>query len=142
LRLYVPVGYGWFSGELAVGVAFPYTKRLEFVYNQALAPAGITGTGERVENFSVGFGGHAQIGYQLPIVPGLYLGFSLKYKLFESENSGETSEFRNFLDLDGLAEGGAPTTVDATIEHGDGAARPMTDSVQEVRFQLSLGVGF
>jgi hypothetical protein len=142
LRLYVPVGFGRLRSEFALGVAFPYTKRLEIMYSQALAPAGITGIGEREENFSIGFGGHAMIGYELPIVPGVYLAFNLKYKLFESENSGETTEFRNFLDLEGLAAGGPPTVVDATIPHGDGAARPMTDSVQEVRFQLSLGVGF
>lgn len=141
LRLYVPVGFGRLRAELAGGVVFPFHSRLEFEYSQALSalPEPIVGTGERILNFSVGYGGHAALGYELPIAPGFYLAFNIKYKLFETENSGETTELRNFV-VD-FAEM-PPTAVDRTIVHGDGAERPMTESVQDVRVQLSIGAGF
>jgi len=141
LRTYVPVGFGRIRAELGFGFLFPFNTRVELQYNQALAalPEPITGIGEQIENFSPGFGGTAALGYELPIVPGLYLAFNLKYKLFQSENSGETTELRNFV-TDFSAT--PLTAVDETILHGDGAARPRDSAVHDVRFQLSLGAGF
>jgi hypothetical protein len=138
LRLYHPIGFGRIRGELALGVLFPYSTELTVTHGAGLTqlPMPITGEGTRRDNYSVGFGGHAALGYEFPIVAGLYGALQVKYRLFQSENSGETTELRNFVTD---YEAAPPRAVDATITHGDGAERPVTTSVQDVRLQATLG---
>jgi hypothetical protein len=139
LRLYVPVGFGRLRGELAGGVILPYETELEFQYAPGLAPAGISGTGTRVDEYSVGFGGQAALGYDFPIVGGLYFATQVRYRLFEAENSGEETRLTNFVTDFGAQPPSATTT---TIRYGDGAAQPATNSVQDVRLQVGLGWQF
>jgi hypothetical protein len=137
VRLYQSVGFGRVRAEVGGGVLFPFATRLEVEHGAGLAPLGIMGTGTRVENYSVGFGGQAALGYDMPLAVGLYLGIQARVKLFQSENSGETTEYTNFV-----TDYSAPEAIDATIEHGDGRERPHTTSVQEARLQLALGYSF
>lgn len=141
LRLFVPVGFGAFRGDLAVGVVFPHDTVVQFDYGPALSqlPTPITGSGRMVENFSVGFGGQGRIGYMMPIYGPLYAALDLAFEVFQAENAGETTELDNFVT--DFAEQ-PPVAVTTTILHGDGAARPTTESVQSGRVQLSLGAAF
>ena len=139
VRLYAPVGFGSIRTELALGILFPYEKRTEIEYGSGLQPVGISGTGTRVESFDFGYGGHALIGYEVPVGGPLYLAANLKLKLFQSTNDGEVTELRNFVtDFEALP----PEAVTTDIRHEDGASRPSTDSVQEARLQLALGARF
>lgn len=137
IRLYVPTGFGAFRGEVAVGVVFPHDTRIQFDYGPGLAllPQPITGSGFQTEKFSVGFGGQARIGYEIPIYGPLYAALDLQLQVFQSENSGETTTLENFV-----VDFEAPTAVNATILHGDGAARPETRGVSSGLGVLSLGV--
>lgn len=141
LRLSVPAGPGFFQAELAGGVVMPFHTELEITYGAALAglPTPITGTGTMISNYSVGFGGHGMIGYRIPIFGPLYTALNIKLRTFESENAGETNELRNFVtDFEALP----PTAITADVPRGDGAARPTTNSVQDVRLQLAIGAEF
>jgi hypothetical protein len=141
LRLSVPAGIGFFQAELAVGVLLPFETELNITYGPQLAglPTPITGTGTMISNYSVGFGGHGMLGYRIPIIGGLYTAINLKLRTFESENSGETTQLSNFV-TDFTAQ--PPTATTAEISFGEGAARPTTQSVQDVRLQLALGGEF
>lgn len=138
LRLYQPTGFGRLRLEFGIGVMFPHETRLELEYADTLQALGISGTGTRVSNYSWGVGGQALAGYEVPLGDVFYVAANLKYKLFQTTNKGETTELRNFVDL----EAEVPMPVDATITHDDGAARPTTNSVQDVRLQLAVGVRF
>lgn len=141
LRVYAPLFFGRLRAELGVGVALPFSTRLELEYgeNMEQLPTPITGIGTRESDYSIGFGGHAALDYEIPISESFYVALGLRYRLFESENSGETQRLRNFVtDFDALP----PTTTDADITFGDGAERPSTRSVQDVRLRLTVGGGF
>lgn len=139
LRLWEPVGFGALRAEFGLGVVLPYQTELEVQYGPGLMPAGITGSGTQTESYSLGVGGHALLGYEVPITGPLYAALNLKIKAFQSTNDGETTEYENFVTDFGAMP---PTAVDAEIEHGDGAAQPTTNSVQEARLQLAVGVRF
>ena len=137
VRLYVPTGFGAFRGEVAVGVVFPHETVLQVDYGPGLAllPQPVTGSGFRTSNFSVGFGGQARIGYEIPIAGPLYAALDVQLQVFQAENSGETTELENFV-----VDFEAPRPVNATILHGDGAERPETRGVASGLGVLSLGV--
>lgn len=141
LRLYVPTGFGAVRSELGVGVIFPFHTELELNYGPGLAvlPQPITGTGLMTTNFSVGVGGQAKIGYQIPIWGPLYTALDLELQLFQSDNSGETTRFNNFV-TDFTAT--PPVAVTATVFNGDNGARPRSESVGAARAMLSLGAAF
>lgn len=141
MRLRAPTGFGAFHAEAAGGVVFPYETELQFDYGAALTqlPTPITGTGLRTDHYSVGFGGSALIGYEIPIFDCFYLAVNAKLRLFEAENAGETTDLDNVV-TDFAAT--PPTATDATIAYGNGAAQPSTNSVQDVRLQLALGAAF
>ncbi len=141
IRLSVPAGIGFFQAEFGVGVLLPFETELNIAYGPQLAglPTPITGTGSMISNYSVGFGGHGMVGYRIPIAGVLYTAINLKLRTFESENSGETTQLRNFV-TDFTAQ--PPTATTADISHGEGAARPTTQSVQDVRLQLAFGAEF
>lgn len=85
----------------------------------------------------MGFGGQARIGYELPIVGPLYAALDLQLQVFQAENSGEETEFENFVtDF----EAAPPVAVDAVVVHGDGALRPETRGVSSALVVLSVGV--
>lgn len=137
VRLRAPVGFGALRAELAVGVVLPYETELRFDYGPVVAQLGLTGTGTRVEHFSTGFGGHGALGYEIPLGDMFYLALDVKMKVFQSDNSGESTEYRNMVtDFDN------PVPVTATVEHDDGAERPITSSVQSTRGHLTLGARF
>lgn len=138
LRLFVPIGFGALRAELGGGVLLPYTTTQRIVYGdpQSQVPLMDAEIGTRVDAYSVGFGGQAALGYQFPFFEGFYGSVNVRYRLFESENSGERTVLTNWLD----ASTGA--RVDETIEYGDGAAAPSTNSVQDVRLQLAFGYQF
>lgn len=141
VRLRVPVGFGALQAELAGGVVFPYQTELRYDYGAGLGqlPTPITGTGARFENYSVGVGGHGMVGYEMPLGDVFYLAVNFKLRMFESENSGESTQYQNFVtDFRALP----PTATDATVTYGDGAAQPSTNSVQDARLQLAIGAGF
>ncbi len=139
VRVYVPTGFGAVRAELAVGVVFPHSTELQLDYGPGLAllPQPITGTGFRTSNFSVGYGGQARLGYEIPIVGPLYAALDVQLQVFQAENSGETTELRNFV-VD--FEATPPTAVNTTLLHGDGALRPETRGVGSGLAVLSLGV--
>ncbi len=139
LRLYQPAGIGLLRAELGLGLLFPHQTRLEMEYGPALAAAGISGTGVREDEYGLGFGGHAVLGYEVPIHGPLYAAASLKLKVFQTDDDGETTRLRNLVTDFG---GEPPVAIDADLEHGDGGAEPSTRSVQEARLQLALGVRF
>lgn len=142
LRLSKQAGAGRVMVQFSAGIIFPFETKLEYTYGPALAmlPEGaITGRGSRTENFSLGYGGHGMVGYEFPFTERIYLGLGIELSSFQSENKGETTVFENFV-TDFEAE--RPIAIDATIEHGDGQARPETRAVQSARGHLSLGVRF
>ena len=137
VRLYVPTGFGAFRGEVAVGVVFPHETQVQVDYGPGLAllPQPVTGSGFRTSSYSVGFGGQARIGYEIPIVGPLYAALDLQLQVFQAENSGEETELENFV-----VDFEAPTPVNTTILHGDGGARPETRGVASGLGVLSVGV--
>lgn len=138
-RFFVPLPYGSLQAELGIGVVLPFETELRFQYAPTLAPAGITGTGTRIDEYSVGVGAHALFGYLVPIGDIFYGALNLKFRTFESENSGERTRLTNFVtDF----EGQPPTATTGEIRYGDGAARPATNSVQDVRLQIAIGARF
>lgn len=137
LRLIEPIGFGRIRAELGGDVLLPFETRLVVEHGAALGQVGITGTGEAVSTYSVGIGAHALIGYELPIGDHFYLSPTLRIRVFQSENAGETTTYRNFV-TDYTAS--PPTAVDAEVRYGDGAARPETHAVADARALLSLGV--
>lgn len=141
LRLYVPTGFGALRGDLAVGVLFPHSTVIQYDYGAGLSqlPTPITGSGFMVENFSVGYGGQARLGYQIPIFGPLYAAVDAALEVYQTENSGETTELTNFV-TDFTEQ--PPVAVDAVILHGDGAARPVASSVSSGRVQLTIGAMF
>lgn len=139
LRLLHPLGFGALRAEIGLGVVLPYETRLEVDYGPALAPAGIAGTGSVTEDHGLGVGGHAVLGYEMPIHGPLYVAANLKLQVFQSGNDGEQTRLRNYVtDL----SASPPAAVDADADHGDGEAQPTTHSVQAARLQLALGVRF
>ncbi len=141
VRLYVPTGFGAFRGSLAVGVLFPFSTQLQFQYGPALAqlPQAITGTGLETTNYSVGYGGTARIGYQIPLFGPLYTALDVELQAFQSENSGETQTFNNFV-TDFQAT--PPVATTATVRYGDNALRPHTIGVTAGRLMLAVGAQF
>lgn len=138
-RFFVPLPYGSFQAELGAGVVLPFETELRFQYAPTLAPVGISGTGTRIDEYSVGFGAHALFGYLIPIGDVFYSSLNVKFRTFESENSGERTRLTNFVtDF----EGQPPTATTGEVRYGDGAARPSTNSVQDVRLQIALGARF
>jgi hypothetical protein len=137
VRLYVPTGFGAFRGEVAVGVVFPHETQLQLDYGPALGglPQPIPGSGYRTSRFSVGIGGQARIGYEIPIAGPLYAALDLQLQVFQAENSGEETRLENFV-----TDFTAPRAVNATILHGDGAERPQTRGVSSGLGVLSVGV--
>lgn len=141
LRLYVPTGFGAFRGSLAVGLIFPFSTQLQFEYGPALAqlPQAITGTGTSITNYSVGYGGVARIGYQIPIAGPIYTALDVELQAFQSENSGETQRLNNFV-TDFTAQ--PPVATTATLRYGDNGLRPHTEGVTAGRLMLALGAQF
>ncbi|MDQ3035700.1 MAG: hypothetical protein M3Y87_25060 [Myxococcota bacterium] len=139
LRLSVPVGFGAIQAEVAGGVVLPFESELRLTYGAALAPLGIAGSGSMIESYSVGFGGHGMIGYRIPIFDVFYTAINFKLRTFQSENSGERTVLRNFV-TDFEAQ--PPVATDGEVIHGEGAERPLTTSVQDVRLQLAIGAQF
>ncbi len=140
-RLAIPMAYGAIQAEVDAGVLFPFHTTLEYDYGAALTqlPVPISGTGTRVTNFSVGFGGQALLGYQMPVTDNFYFALNLKIKVMQTENSGERTELRNFVtDFEAVP----PTATTADIQHGEGAAQPQTRGINEARLQLAMGAQF
>lgn len=141
LRLRHPIGPGAIRAEVGGGVIFPYETTVQLNYGPGLGqlPSPISGVGTRIDHYSVGFGGAALIGYEMPIFENLYLALNFRFRLFEAENSGESSELRNYVNDFGAMP---PTATTTTITYGDGRSTPSTNSVQDARLQLALGAAF
>lgn len=141
LRVYLPLDVGRIRAEMALGVLFPFHTQLELQYGPALGqlPTPIMGSGTMINDYSVGFGGHAALGYEIPITQNFYVDLNLRYRLYETENSGERTTLTNFVTDFGAVP---PTAVTAVIPYGDGMATPHAYSVQDVRLQLGFGGGF
>jgi hypothetical protein len=141
VRIWRRVGITRLRAELAAGLMFPHEKRATVEYGPALAaiPDPITGTGRRVREFGIGYGGHGLLGVEVPLGMGLYLAGSLKVKAFQADNDGEQTRLENFV-VDLAVE--EPVAVTAVIPHGDRAAPPTTSSVQDVRLQFAIGTTF
>lgn len=141
LRLMVPAGFGAIRGDLGVGVIFPYARVAHLEYSPTIAQFGIPveGTGRRIENYSLGFGAQARVGYQIPVYGPLYAAADAEFTIFQTENAGETTEYQNFV-RDFRAPGDFP--LDEVVFHGDGAARPHTASIQSLRLLFSIGAAF
>ncbi|AKF02969.1 hypothetical protein [Sandaracinus amylolyticus] len=137
-RFYVPLPYGAIQAELALGVLLPFQTEVEVQYTGALAQL-IGERGSRIDEYSVGFGGHALFGYMLPIGDVFYTSLNVKLRMFESENSGERRILNNYV-TDYTTT--PPTVVTGETRFGDGAAQPTTNSVQDIRLQLALGARF
>jgi hypothetical protein len=138
-RFYVPLPYGAIQAELGLGVLLPFQTEITVQYAGALASV-IGEEGSRIDRYSIGFGGHGMFGYMMPIGDVFYTALNLKLRLFEAENSGETTTFNNFV-TDYTSQP-LPTVTTGEVPHGDGAAQPSTNSVQDVRVQLALGARF
>ncbi|UJR84632.1 hypothetical protein [Sandaracinus amylolyticus] len=138
VRFYFPLPYGAFQAEVTAGALLPYETVVEVQYTGPLAQL-IGERGSRIDHYSVGVGGTALFGYVLPIGDVFYSSFNIKARLFETENSGETRVFNNYV-TDFTTT--PPTVTTAEIRFGDGGAQPTTNSLQDVRLQLALGARF
>ncbi|HEX8108912.1 MAG TPA: hypothetical protein VF516_14370 [Kofleriaceae bacterium] len=143
VRMYRATGPGRLRAEFAVGLAFPFHTELEYDYGPALALAGIRGTGTRIENYDLGYGAQAQIGYELPVaeIPygSLYVALALELRAFQSRNWGRSTELDNFVtDLAAMP----PTATTATIDNENGAAPPRQYAVSDVTLRLAIGARF
>lgn len=146
LRVTRRLGPGRILGEFALGVVFPFSTRLEYRYNEALSqlPVPITGSGSRVDEYSLGVGGQGGLGYQIPFTSasGPYVGLRLGLKSFNTTRDGEVTRFDNFV-VD-LAPGTLPVATHGRIVYDadGGGAPPTTYSVQDLRAQIVLGSRF
>lgn len=140
VRLLVPTGFGAVRGDIGVGVIFPHSRVLHYEYAPDLGQVGlqVDGTGRRIENYSVGFGGQARLGYQIPLFGPLYAAADAEFQIFQTNNAGETTEYENFVDF--RAE--TPVPRNEVVFHGDGAAQPASNSVQAMRLLFSIGANF
>jgi hypothetical protein len=134
------LGPGMIVGELGVGIVFPFETELEYEYNEALAPLGITGEGRQINDYGVAYGGRAMFGFKLPITRELYVGNYLTLEAFQSNNNGRETRFENFVQ-DFTAE--PPEATTAVIEYdSDGGPQPNTYPVSSARLQLVVGYQF
>jgi hypothetical protein len=140
LRLYRSAGRGRVFADMAAGLIFPFSTRLKYTYGAALAPAGITGTGRRKDEYGLGPGVRAGFGYAYDFAPNLYVGSYLGFEAFESNNNGEKTIFENFVeDFTAMP----PTATNATVEYdNDGGPQPDTYGVAAARLFLTLGLRF
>lgn len=140
VRLYQKAGPGLLRAELALGVTFPYQTELRMEYGPgfAMLPEPITGTGTRIEEFCLGFGGHGALGYEIPLGDVFHIAPGVKLKTFQSNNSCGTTRFENFVDPDAPL----PVANTGTVRPGSEGNRPSTNSVQDVRIQLAVGASF
>lgn len=141
MRLARRLGPGFVAGDVAFGVALPFETELEYEYAPALAglPTPIEGSGSMIHEYTFGFGGQAQLSYQIPVSAGIYVSTGLRLHTFQTNDNGERIILDNFVpDLTN------PTPVDAEIEIEDsgGAQRPQTYSVQGVRAMVAVGYWF
>jgi hypothetical protein len=144
VRLYRATGPGRLRSEFAVGLTLPFHTTQEDDYGPALAPAGIRGTGTMTNNYNVGYGAQAQVGYELPVADtaygNLYVAFLLELRAFQSTNNGRSTELNNFVtDLAATP----PAAITATIENEkNGGAQPTQYAVSDVTLRLAVGARF
>jgi hypothetical protein len=142
LRTERQLGPGFLFGELSIGLVLGVEVEIDQSYGAALAalPMPITGSGSRIDTYSVGEGGRALLGYRWPLVDGLYLSGAFEFKTFETENNGNETKLKNFV-ADPTAK--PPTALTTTIHYkDDGGPQPSTYSVQDARVQVAFGWSF
>lgn len=140
LRIEKRLGSGRIYADFGAGILLPYTTKVEFEYAPELAAIGITGEGTMKDEFGIGFGALGEMGYHFDVAPSAYIGLGLRVQSYQSNNNGKDTELENFVtDFTALP----PVPVTTTIHHSaDGPIPPTTNSVQDVRLQLSVGYRF
>lgn len=142
LRLGMDIFWGQLYIEFAAGMVFPFQTKLRFDYADALSqlPDPIVGEGRRITRYNIGVGGHGQIGYRYHFLDWLYATAAIKLRTFQSTNSGKEQTFSNFVaDFEQVP----PQTVTRTIKFDrEGGPVPSTESVQDVKGILGVGVTF
>jgi hypothetical protein len=137
-RLAHDLGPGRLYGQLAVGIVLPFDTVVTYDYAPTLAPAGIMGSGTDRERYNTGVGGHGELGYQVAITEGLYVGLGVRLQTFQSSNDGQRSSLQNFV-----VDFNDPRPVTIDVQHGtNGGATPTTYSVQDARLHLAIGYQF
>ena len=129
---------GRIFGQLAVGVVLPLNTKLEYTYAPSLSAIGIMGTGTQIDHYGTGIGGLGEVGYQVAIWEGIYVGASLRLQTFEMSNDGQSTDYNNFV-----TDFGNPAPVTASVHHGTtAAAMPTNYSVQDARLHVAVGYDF
>lgn len=135
------LGPGRLIAEFGMGVVLPFSTQLEYDYDPALSQIGIEGSGRRIDEYALGFGGQGAVGYQIDLTKtGLFAGSQIGIKSFTSTRDGQVTRFENFVP-DFTAAPPAPVN-DRIAYDADGGVQPTTFSVQDVRAQLVLGTRF
>lgn len=138
LRLYRDLGPGRLRADMGIGIALPFSTEVEYDWGDGLAAAGITGTGTKTDDYGMGFGLAAQMGYEVDVGGPVFVGAGLQLRSFQSDNNGEETTLDNVADLAGMP----PTAINATIDHGNGEAQPTTFSVQDIGIRIAVGARF
>lgn len=140
IRLMLPTGFGALRGDFGVAMIFPHSRVLHYEYGPGLPQIGldVEGTGRRIENYSVGVGAQARIGYQIPLFGPFYAAADAELQIFQTENSGESTVYENFVDF----EAATPRVRNETVLHAEGAAQPEAQSVQSIRLMFAIGAQF
>jgi len=139
LRLYRDLGPGRLRADMGVGVAFPFETETEYDWGDGLAPAGISGSGTRTDEYAIGFGVAGQVGYEVDVGGPVFIGLGIELRAFQSNNNDEQTRLDNVVtDLTAVP----PVAVDATIDYGDGQAQPSTYAVADLGFRLAVGARF
>ncbi|MBX3160529.1 MAG: hypothetical protein KF773_31480 [Deltaproteobacteria bacterium] len=132
------LGNGTFYGALGYGVLFPYHTTLELQYAPELAAVGITGEGTQKQHVNTSLGGFGEFGYHLDAGSRMYIGFATRIAAFQGSTSGNDLVLTNFV-----SDFTRPVPVTTTIRASTrGPVPPTTESVQDIRFQVSVGVLF
>jgi len=138
LRLGRDTGPGRMYAQLGLGVVLPFSTVVTYDYAPPLSAIGIMGTGTERDNYGIGVGAQAELGYQIPIAAKLYFAASLRLQAFQSSNDGQVTNLDNFV-----TNFGAPQPVTMDVHHGtSSAATPENYSVQDARLHLVLGWAF
>ena len=140
LRWTRDLGPGRLFGEAGAGVILPFETVVHYDYAPPMAslPSPVTGTGQMVDEYNLGFGAYGSAGYQYDLTPSLYLSAGIRLKSFQSNNDGKQTRYENFV-----GDFTQPQAMNAAVSYdSDGTAGtlpPTTYSVQELRAQLALG---
>lgn len=130
LRTTRPLGRGRLYADLALGMVLPFESvRSEHMANGESRTTTI--------GYNTGTGARAEMGYQVPVSGGVYVGGGLRIEAFATDNIG-----RERVRVDQPSGDTETDTYTTDPDGGNGTRRAESVSLQDVRLRLDVGYRF